>query len=124
MGKDKMNIGTIIAMIISAAVFAACVFSFARRFSGKKSCCGTSVPKLKNKKLNRPIGKLIVKIDGMKCESCRRRVTAAINNIDGAAAKVDLEKRSAVVSFERQLTDEELIFAVETAGFEVMDILR
>ena len=103
-----MSIGTIIAIIISAAVFAACVFSFARRFSGKKSCCGTSLPKLKNKKLNKPIGKLTVKIDGMRCESCRRRVTAAINSIDGAAAKVSLEKNEAVVSFERQLTDEEL----------------
>ena len=119
-----MSIGTIIAMIISAVVFGSCVFSFARRFSGKKSCCGTSVPKLKNKKLNKPIGKLTVKIDGMRCESCRRNVTAAINSIDGAAAKVDFEKREAVVSFERQLTDEELISAVETVGFEVRDIVR
>ena len=60
----------------------------------------------------------------MRCESCRRRVTAAINCIDGAAAKVSLEKNEAVVSFERQLTDEELIYAVETVGFEVRDIVR
>lgn len=119
-----MSIGTITAIVIFAAVFAACVFSFAGRFSGKKSCCGTSVPKLKNKKLERPIGKLTVKIDGMRCESCRRRVTAAINAIDGAAAKVSLEDRQAVVSFERKLTDEELISAVEAAGFEVRDIIR
>ena len=119
-----MSIGTIITIIISAAVFAACVFSFARRFSGKKSCCGTSLPKLKNKKLTNPIGKLPVKIDGMRCESCRRNVTAAINSIDGASAKVDLEKSEAVVSFERQLIDEEIISAVETVGFEVRDIVR
>lgn len=119
-----MSIGTITAIVIFAAVFAACVFSFAGRFSGKKSCCGTSVPKLKNKKLNKPIGKLTVKIDGMRCESCRRRVTAAINAIDGAAAKVSLEDRQAVVSFEHKLTDEELISAVEAAGFEVRDIIR
>lgn len=119
-----MSIGTIITIIISAAVFAACVFSFARRFSGKKSCCGTSLPKLKNKKLTNPIEKLTVKIDGMRCESCRRNVTAAINSIDGAAAKVDLEKREAIVSFERRMTDEELISAIEAAGFEVRDILR
>ena len=119
-----MSIGTIIIVIISAGFFTACVFSFIRRFSGKKSCCGTSLPKLKNKKLTNPVGKLTVKIDGMRCENCRRNVTAAINSIDGAAAKVDLEKREAVVSFERRLTDEELISAVEAAGFEVRDILR
>ena len=119
-----MSIGTIIIVIISAGVFTACVFSFIRRFSGKKSCCGTSLPKLKNKELTNPVGKLTVKIDGMRCESCRRRVTAAINSIDGAAAKVSIEKNEAVVSFERQLTDEELISAIEAAGFEVRDILR
>ena len=119
-----MSIGTIITIIISVAVFTACVFSFARRFSGKKSCCGTSLPKLKNKKLTNPIGKLTVKIDGMRCESCRRNVTAAINSIDGASAKVDLEKSEAVVSFERQLIDEEIISAVETVEFEVRDIVR
>lgn len=119
-----MSIGTIIIVIISAGVFAACIFSFIRRFSGKKSCCGTSLPKLKNKKLTNPVGKLTVKIDGMRCESCRRNVTAAINSIDGASAKVDLEKSEAVVSFERQLTDEELISTVETIGFEVRDIVR
>lgn len=119
-----MNIGTIIAVIISAAVFGGCVYSFLRRFSGKKSCCGTSLPKMKNKKLNAPVGKLTVKIDGMRCESCRRRVTAAINSIGGAAARVSLEKREAVVSFERELDDKELINAVEEAGFEVSEISR
>lgn len=79
---------------------------------------------MKNKKLNAPVGKLTVKIDGMRCESCRRRVTAAINAIDGAAAMVSLEKREAVVSFERELDDKELINAVEGAGFEVSEISR
>ena len=77
-----------------------------------------------SKRLTSPVGKLTVKIDGMRCESCRRRVTAAINAIDGAAARVNLERQEAVVSFERQLTDEEIISAVETAGFEVRNILR
>lgn len=119
-----MNIGTIIAIMICAAIFAACVYSFVRRFSGRKNCCGTSLPKMKNKHLNAPIGKLTVKIDGMRCESCRRRVTAAINAIDGAAAKVSLEKREAAVSFERDIDDEELISAVESADFEVRQIIR
>lgn len=60
----------------------------------------------------------------MRCESCRRRVTAAINAIDGASAKVSLERREAAVSFERPISDEELLTAVETAGFEVRDIIR
>lgn len=79
---------------------------------------------MKSKHLNAPIGKLTVKIDGMRCESCRRSVTAAINSIDGAAAKVSLEKREAVVSFERHIDDEELISAVGNAGFEVKKIIR
>lgn len=119
-----MNVGTIIAIIIFAAVFAVCIYSFVRRFSGKKSCCGTPLPKQESKKLASPIGKLTVKIEGMRCESCRRRVTAAINAIDGAAAKVSLEKREAVVSFERQIDEKELIAAIENAGFEVKKIIK
>lgn len=119
-----MNTGTVIVIMLSAAVFAACAYSFVRRFTGRKSCCGTSLPKIKNKKLRSPVGTLTVVIGGMRCESCRRNVTAAINAIDGAAARVSLEKGEADVSFERPISDEELISAVQSAGFEVRDIIR
>ena len=69
-----------------------------------------------------PIGSLTVKISGMRCENCRRSVTAALDALDGVAAKVSLENGTARVSFERPLSDEELAQAVESAGFDVLEI--
>lgn len=115
----------IVYIILTVGIVGGCVWSFIRRFTGKKTCCGTEKqPRIKAKKISAPIGKLTLKIDGMRCENCRRSVTAALNAIDGAAAKVSLEKGTADISFERHIGDEELTCAVESVGFEVSDIRR
>lgn len=62
------------------------------------------------------MGKLTVKIDGMRCESCRRRTIAAIKAINGAAARVSLERKKAVVSFEQQLTADFLQSSIISAS--------
>ena len=61
---------------------------------------------------------------GIAGENCRCSVTAALDALDGVAAKVSLENGTARVSFERPLSDEELAQAVESAGFEVLGIRR
>lgn len=61
---------------------------------------------------------------GMHCEHCRRSVTDALSALDGVAAKVRLADGTAIVAYERSVSDEELIRAVESAGFEVLDIKR
>ena len=48
--------------------------------------------------------------------------TEAINKIEGASAKVDLKKEEAVVSYDREINDDDLKKAVEEAGFKVVDI--
>ena len=58
----------------------------------------------------------------MRCENCRRNVTAAINSIDGAAAKVSLKKSEAVVSYDREISNEELKKVVEDRGYHVVSI--
>lgn len=63
-------------------------------------------------------------IGGMHCEHCLRSVTDAIDALDGVAAKVRLADGTAIVAYERSVSDEELIRAVESAGFEVLDIKR
>ena len=46
----------------------------------------------------------------------------AINRIDGAAAKVDLKRKTAVVSFDRDISDEEIRKAVEKLDYKVVMI--
>ena len=115
----------IILILLAAGIIGACVWSLVRRFTGKKTCCGTEKqPRIKAKRLSAPIGSLIIKIGGMRCENCRRSVVAALNALDGVAAKVSLETGTASVSFERPVSDEELTQAVESAGFDTLDIRR
>ena len=76
------------------------------------------------KKALRSIGSLTVKSAGCAVKTAAASVTAALDALDGVAAKVSLENGTARVSFERPLSDEELAQAVESAGFEVLGIRR
>ena len=58
----------------------------------------------------------------LHCEHCVKAVTEAINKIDGAAAKVNLSENEAVVSYDRELDDEQLRKIVKDAGYRVVSI--
>ena len=51
-----------------------------------------------------------------------KSVMEAIDKIEGASAKVNLKKEEAVVSYDREIDDDNLKKAVEEAGFKVVDI--
>ena len=86
------------------------------------SCPGSG--KMPKKKLEgRVIGRKTIKISGMHCAHCAVDVANALNQIDGAAAKVSLKDSSAEVSLDREIDKDELIHAVEKAGFKVVSIL-
>ena len=95
-----------------------------KHLKGESPCCGggdTII--IEDKKLDGPvIGKKTVKISGMHCEHCVKAVTEVINKIDGAAAKVNLSENEAVVSYDRELDDEQLRKIVKDAGYRVVSI--
>lgn len=95
-----------------------------KHFSGQGGCCGsgsTPVPK-QRKKLKYVIAKKTFIIEGMVCDHCKNRVERSINAIDGAAAKVNLSKKAAVVSLETDVADEVIRCAIEKAGYKVTEI--
>ena len=91
-----------------------------KHFKGESPCCGGGGGEIV---LDIPIlGKKVLKISGMHCEHCVKAVTEAINKIDGAAAKVNLSENEAVVSYDRELDDEQLRKIVKDAGYRVVSI--
>lgn len=66
--------------------------------------------------------KKTIKISGMHCGGCVKRVDAALNAINGVSAKVDLESATAVVESTSEIGDEVLKDAVEALGFDVIEI--
>ena len=68
------------------------------------------------------MGKKTINIEGMHCENCVKSVTKAINQLEGASAKVSIREKKAVVSYDRPLDNGSLQKAVEDAGFKVISI--
>ena len=58
----------------------------------------------------------------MMCAHCSGRVEKALNDLSGVTAKVDLEKKCAVVELSGTVSDETLTKAVTDAGYEVVSI--
>ena len=94
-------------------------------FKGETSCCGTEAPRVPEKKLNGPIvGEKVVKISGMTCGNCKNRVEMLLDDIDGAAAKVNLHRNQATVKMTRDFSDYEIKTALAGSGYEVISIAK
>lgn len=66
--------------------------------------------------------KKIMEINGMSCGHCQARVEKVLNEIDGVSAKVELNKKRAVVSLTKDVDDNTLKNVVTEAGYEVVSI--
>lgn len=113
----------IIIIGIVLVVVAIGVRSTIKHFKGESSCCGGgSSVKPKKKKLKSVIATKIMIVEGMTCDHCKNRVERFINDIDGAAARVNLKKKEVTVSLAKEISEEELCNAVQKAGYEVVSI--
>ncbi|HJA67283.1 MAG TPA: heavy-metal-associated domain-containing protein [Candidatus Mediterraneibacter cottocaccae] len=115
--------GIIVLVIVVILIFA--LKGSIKHFKGEGACCGggSGTVKKKRKKLSGPaVEKHIIEISGMQCQNCANSVANALNEIDGAAAKVDLKAGTAVVSCDRPVDDADLKYAVEHAGYHVVGI--
>lgn len=117
------------ANIIVGLIVLACLVVAPRHiyklFKGETSCCGTDLPKVPEKKLTGPIvGEKIVRIDGMTCANCKNRVEMLLDDIDGAATKVNLHRGSATVKMTRDVSDDEIRRALAGSGYEIQSITQ
>lgn len=95
-----------------------------KHFKGEGGCCGRgSSVKVKRRKLKQVVKQRTVMIEGMTCEHCKARVESRLNALDGVSAKVNLKKKTAAVSMEKEVSDEQIKKVVENAGYQVVDIL-
>ena len=97
--------------------FEACNISF----KGEGACCGGGSSKPKKKKLEgKVVCKYVFRIEGMHCGNCVNAVTRAINDIDGAVAKVSLNKKTAIVSCDREIDVLAIEESIRKRGYEVV----
>ena len=114
---DYVIVGILIILIVIG------IRSSVKHFKGEGGCCGGgSSVKVKRKKLKQVVKERTVTIEGMTCEHCKARVESRLNELDGVSAKVNLKRKTAVVSMEKEVEDEEIKKAIENVGYEVIEI--
>lgn len=95
-----------------------------KHFKGQGGCCGGSdeIVQAQPKVLKHVLVQKSVMIEGMHCNHCKKWVEESINAIEGASAVVNLEKKEAVVSMEKEISDQIICNAVVKAGYKVVGI--
>ena len=107
----------IILLVLVVVVVAIGLWSTVRHFRGKGGgCCGGGDYKPRKKKLSHVAGQKTFQVEGMHCTV---RVEEAVNDIKGAAGKVDLKKGLLTVSYAESLDDEQVKQKVERAGYHL-----
>ena len=110
-------------VLICLALLLIVVFSVRSYLKKLKSgCCGAGGDEVKRV---RPADRdashysyaRLVRIEGMHCQNCARRVENAFNAKVGFYAKVDLGKKTALVRSKREVPDEELKQVVRGLGY-------
>lgn len=67
--------------------------------------------------------KKIVKVEGMHCQHCQATVEKVLSGLQGvSSAKVDLDKKTATVSLESDVSDDVLMQTVNEAGFQAISV--
>lgn len=87
----------------------------------KGGCCGSGSSIIRDKKtLTAPkLGEKVMSIEGMRCENCEIRVSNALNRLENVACTVSWKKRSAIVSYSAEVSNDMLKAAVEKLGYKV-----
>ena len=113
------------AIIIAVLVL---VFFVALQQAKKKlkggGCCGSGSNTIRDKKvLTEPkIGEKILTVEGMHCENCEIRVENALNRLENVACKVSWKKKSAIVSYSKDVSNDLLKETVERLGYQVTEV--
>lgn len=114
---DEIILGMVIIFVFIG------IRSGVKHFKGEGGCCGGgSSVKVKRKKLKQVVKQRVMIIEGMTCERCKDRVESRLNALEGVSAKVKLKKKTAIVSMEKDVSEELLKKAVENAGYKVNEI--
>lgn len=115
--ENEIIIGILLIILVVAVLRAK------KHFKGG-GCCGSGSNTIRTKKtLTAPkLGEKTLVIEGMHCENCEIRVENALNRLDAVACRVNLKKKTAIVEFSAEVSDELLKTTVEKMGYQVTQI--
>ncbi len=124
MGEHIIEI--IIVIVITVAV-AWGIYEIVKKSKHGGGCCGEhdeAEKRVTVKDRNKAHYPYIItlKIEGMTCENCARRVENALNSLDGIWAQVDIGSHIAKVRCKQLADDKQLIKTVTQSGYAASKI--
>ncbi len=119
-------------VIIAAVLVLICVFSarsYIRKLVKGGGCCGEHEEMEKKVRVSDRDRRhypytVTLRIDGMTCGNCARRVENALNRLEGTWAEADFSAGKAVVCTKQPADTEKLRRAVSDAGYTMLGILQ
>ncbi len=116
---------TIVICVVLGVICVLGVRSYLKKL--KTGCCGSGGDEVKrvrpvdSDKSHYPYAK-VVRIEGMHCQNCVKRVENAFHSQDGFYTKVDLAKGTALVRSKREVSDQELKQIVRKLGYSPVSV--
>ncbi len=118
--------GTYIVLAILAVVILYALRGTLGHLKGQGGCCGgggSGEVLAEKKDIKGPVlFTARAKIGGMHCENCQNRVQNRLNKIDGLVAKVNYRDGSALLSYEKEVSEEMIRQTVKDAGYELISL--
>ncbi len=115
--------GNFILIFILVAVGVLALLRTRKHFQGG-GCCGSGSNTIRSRKnLDKPaIGQICLTVEGMHCENCCARIENSLNRMEGLVCHVNLHRKTAIVSYCREISHNEVKEAVEKLGYKVTGI--
>ena len=113
----------IIALLVLILTFS--VYGTVKRIRFGSSCCGSKTPpekkvKVKDRNRNNYPYKYILRVDGMHCSNCARRVENALNKTEGRWATVNLADKEVRLYSKHEETDRDLADVIAASGYTML----
>ena len=121
--------GTVVVLLILAAIIAFAVFGTIKRIRYGSSCCGERDPapkkiKVSDKDKSHYPYAYELGIDGMHCSNCARRIENDFNKIPGMWAKADVSKKQVILMTKEQVEQNECFKIVSDSGYTMISFKK
>lgn len=118
-----MNTSNAIVLLALVLILIPAIKGSLLHMTGQGACCGGPKEKKVRKRIKGPkYAEYIVKIDGMHCSNCKNRIEKNLDQLEGVIAKVNLEKKQALVSLYQPVDEDVIRQTIENLDFEVTDM--
>ena len=117
--------GNVIIITALIVIVILAVYSTVRRIRFGSSCCGEKTPadkkvRVKDKNKSNYPYEYVLKVDGMHCSNCARRIENAFNSTDGRWATADIANNEVTLLSKHEESQRNLSDIVSSAGYVML----